>query len=92
MKSIGTHVLLWFGLVLAVCASACIGSGPAEKDAGQGVAVVIESVTARQYRGVQKQFEFRAARLSLDERAEILTAQGEIEASIEPAAFERSEQ
>lgn len=76
-------------LTLSFLLADCQGPKTKSPDSGQAVRIVLEKVTARQYKNGKQRFEFRAEKLILDEQAEKLEARQGVSGRLESAMWER---
>jgi hypothetical protein len=78
-------------LILALSLSLVGCQGPQAKspDSGRAVEIVLEKVTARQYKNGKQRFEFRAEKLVLDEQTEKLEARQGVSGRLESGMWER---
>ncbi len=76
-------------LALSLPLAGCQGPQAKSPDSGRAVEIVLEKVTARQYKNGKQRFEFRAEKLILDEQAEKLEARLGVSGRLESGMWER---
>lgn len=83
------HVLrsLLIGLLAAAWAGCAPVDAPAASPATDAVTVRLQGVVVRQYRGAERRFEVRAARMRLREQDESLRAEGGIQGVLDPVLW-----